>query len=124
MIRNAEGYVHKRYLNHARLVVAILLPNLSMTFLAAVFVPLIIGVIVGIIIKSALKIGVAIAILIIILILLGILTPNQVLMPLVSLIKSGESSPTLKSEVQRLAGYIPYSSITFIIGLAVGFLKG
>jgi uncharacterized protein YqfA (UPF0365 family) len=104
--------------------VAILPPDLSITFLAAVLVPLVIGIIVGLIIKSALKIGVAIAILIIILILLGVLTPNQVLMPLASLIKSGASSPTLKSEVQRLAGYIPYSSITFIIGLAIGFLKG
>lgn len=101
--------------------VNILPPDLSTTFLVATILPLILGFIVGLIIKSALKIGVAIAILVIVLILLGVITPEQVLTPLLSLVKSGG---TLSSDVQRLAGYLPYSSITFIVGLAVGFLRG
>lgn len=101
---------------------AILLPDLtSATFLVAVIVPLILGVVVGYIIKNALKIGIAIAVIILILIVLGILTPSQVLTPLLSLVKSGSA---LTSEVNKVAGYLPYSSITFLIGAAIGFLKG
>ena len=97
------------------------LPDLSYSFLAAVIVPLIIGFVVGVIIKSAIKIGIALAVIVLLLIAVGILSPGQVLQPLLSLVKSG---PSLAQEAQRLAGYLPYSSLTFIIGLAVGFLKG
>lgn len=96
-------------------------PDLSTTFLIAAVVPLIIGFIVGVIIRSAIKIGIALAVLVILLIAIGILSPNQVLTPLLSLVKSGGS---LTTYVNRVAGYLPYSSITFIIGLAVGLLKG
>ena len=97
------------------------LPDLSYTFLAAVIAPLIIGFIIGVIIKSAIKIGIALAVIVILLIALGILSPGQVLQPLLSLYKSG---PSLTQEAQRVAGYLPYSSLTFLIGLAIGFLKG
>jgi uncharacterized membrane protein (Fun14 family) len=96
-------------------------PDLSTTFIVAAILPLIIGFIVGVIIKSTLKIGIAIAVLLLILITLGIITPDQVLKPLLSILKSGSS---LTSYAQRVAGYLPYSSLTFIIGLAVGFWKG
>ncbi len=99
----------------------ILPPDLSTTFLVAAILPLILGFIVGLIIKSVFKIGIALAILVIVLIAIGIVTPDQVLKPILGLIRSGG---TLSTEVQRLAGYLPYSSITFIIGLAIGFLKG
>jgi uncharacterized membrane protein (Fun14 family) len=99
----------------------VLPPALSTTFVIAVIVPLVIGFIVGVIIKSAIKIGVAIAILLLILIAVGILSPDQVLKPLLSLIQSGS---TLTSKVKEVAGYLPYSSLTFLIGLAIGFLKG
>jgi len=105
-------------------VVTLLPPDLSTAFIVAIVVPLILGFIVGLIMKSLLKIGIAIAALIIILILVGVLTPGQVLTPLISLIKSGASSSALASEAARFAGYLPYSSITFIIGLVIGFLKG
>ncbi len=101
--------------------VNILPPDLSTTFLVAAILPLIIGFIVGLIVKSVLKIGIALAILVIALILLGVITPTQVLTPLLSLFRSGS---TLTSDVQRVAGYLPYSSLTFILGLALGFLKG
>ena len=96
-------------------------PDLSTTFLVAAILPLIIGFIVGVIIRSAVKIGIALAVLAIVLIALGIITPGQILQPILSLVKNGTA---LSSDVQRLAGYLPYSSLTFIIGLAIGLLKG
>lgn len=101
--------------------VSFLPPDPSITFLAAAIIPLILGFIVGLIVKSVLKIGIAVALIAIILILLGIITPDQVLTPILSLFKSGSA---LSSTVSRLAGYLPYSSITFLIGLAIGFLRG
>ncbi|MDE1854286.1 MAG: hypothetical protein KGI38_11155 [Thaumarchaeota archaeon] len=101
--------------------VTFLPPDLSTTFLVAAILPLIIGFIVGVIIKSALKIGIAIAVLVIILIALGIVTPGQVLAPILSLV---HSSGSITTYANRVAGYLPYSSLTFIIGLAVGLLKG
>ena len=96
-------------------------PDLSTTFLVAAIVPLIIGFIVGIIVRSAIKIGIALVVLVVILLALGILSPGQVLAPILSLVRSGSS---LASYANRVAGYLPYSSLTFIIGLAVGLLKG
>ena len=101
--------------------VTFLPPDLSTTFLVAAIVPLIIGFVVGVIIRSALKIGVAIAVLVILLIAVGIISPNQVLAPILSVVKSGS---TLTTYANRVAGYLPYSSLTFVIGLAVGLLKG
>ena len=99
----------------------IALPDLSTAFLFATILPLILGIIVGLIIKSVFKIGIALAILVIILIALGIISPGQVLTPLLSLFRSGGA---LSSAVLRLAGFLPYSSVTFVIGLAIGFIKG
>jgi len=100
---------------------SVLSPDASLTFVAALLVPLVLGFLVGIVARSAVKIGVAIAIIALILIAIGFITPNQVIQPLVALFKSG---PTLASDVERIAGYLPYSSITFLIGLAIGFFKG
>jgi hypothetical protein len=99
---------------------AILPPAASLTFIGALIIPVILGFIVGIIIKRAVALGAAIAVLVILLIALGVLTPSQVIQPLVSLFKSG---PAIASKVSQIAGYLPYSSVAFIIGLAVGFLK-
>ncbi len=98
----------------------ILPPDLSTTFVLALLIPLVLGFLVGVVIKSALKIGAAIAIIVILLIFAGILTPSQVIQPLMSAFKSG---PALTTKVNQLAGYLPYSSVLFIIGLAVGFFK-
>jgi len=100
---------------------SILAPDSSVTFLAAILVPLILGFLVGIIGKAAIRIGAAIAIIIVILIVLGFLTPNQVIQPLVQLVRSG---PSLTTKVSQVAGYLPYSSITFIVGFVIGFFKG
>jgi uncharacterized protein YqfA (UPF0365 family) len=100
--------------------VTILPPDASVTFIVALLVPLVIGFLVGIVIKSAIKIGAAIAIIALLLIFLGIITPSQIIQPIISAFKSG---PALTSKVAQIAGYLPYSSITFLIGLAVGFFK-
>jgi uncharacterized membrane protein (Fun14 family) len=100
---------------------SILPPDASVTFIAALLVPLILGFLVGIIGKAAIRIGAAIAVIIVILIILGFLTPNQVIQPLVQLVRSG---PSLTSKVSQVAGYLPYSSITFIVGFVIGFFKG
>ena len=101
--------------------VSLVLPDLSTTFLISAIVPLIIGFIVGVILKSAIKIGIALVILVVILLALGVISPDQVLKPLLSLVKSGSS---LTTYAQRVAGYLPYSSLTFLVGLAIGYLKG
>ncbi len=100
---------------------SILPPDASITFVAALLVPLILGFLVGIIGKAAIRIGAAIAVIIVILIILGFLTPNQVIQPLVQMVRSG---PSLTSKVSQVAGYLPYSSITFIVGFVIGFFKG
>ncbi|MDG6981064.1 MAG: hypothetical protein JRN51_08155 [Nitrososphaerota archaeon] len=106
------------------MLVTIALPDLSTTFLIASIVPIIIGFIVGVIIRNAIKIGIAIAVLVVLLIAVGILTPSQVLTPLASLVKSGSTQAAVTAYANRVAGYLPYSSVTFLIGLAVGLWKG
>jgi len=100
---------------------AVLAPDASITFVVALLVPLVIGFLVGMIAKEALKIGVAIAAIILLLIVTGFITPNQVIQPLVQLVRSG---PSLASKVSQIAGYLPYSSLTFIIGFVIGLFKG
>ncbi len=100
------------------------IPDLSVTFLIAAIAPLIIGFIVGMVVKAVFKIGIVIAAIVLILIFLGIISPSQVLNPIASALKSGAASSTVSAYVDRLAGYLPWSSLTFIVGVALGFWKG
>ena len=100
--------------------VTLLPPDTSITFIVSLLIPLVLGFLVGMVIKSALKIGAAIAIIALLLIFGGIITPSQIIEPVMSL---GRSGPELTSKVSQVAGYLPYSSVTFLIGLAVGFFK-
>lgn len=101
--------------------VLLLPPDLSTTFLAALLIPLILGFLVGVIAKGVLKVATAIAILVIVLIALGMITPDQVIGPLVSVFRSGQAYTT---KVSQISGYLPYSSVTFLLGLLVGFFRG
>jgi len=101
----------------------VLPPSLNTTFVVAVLVPLVLGLLIGIVIKSALKIGVAIALIVLILIAVGIITPDQVIKPIMSAMGS-TSAASLEAKVKEIAGYLPYSSLTFLIGLVIGFFKG
>ena len=100
---------------------SILAPDGSVTFIAALVVPLLLGFLVGVIGRAAVKIGVAIAVIVIILIVAGFITPSQVVQPIVQFVKGG---PALAKTADRIAGYLPYSSLTFIVGFVVGFFKG
>ncbi|MDV3244490.1 MAG: hypothetical protein LYZ66_04860 [Nitrososphaerales archaeon] len=101
--------------------VTLLPPDLSTSFLAALLVPLIVGFLVGLIAKGLLKVGLAIAALIIVLIALGTISPDQVLGPVLAALRSGQS---YAGQLTRISGYLPYSSLTFILGLVVGFFRG
>jgi uncharacterized membrane protein (Fun14 family) len=101
--------------------VVLLPPDTSTTFIAALIIPLILGFLVGLIAKSILRIGVAIILLILILMWAGIIAPDQVVGPIVSFFRSGSSYAT---KVKQVAGYLPYASVTFLIGAVLGFLKG
>lgn len=100
---------------------SILPPDASLTFIVALAVPLILGLLIGIIAKAAVKIGVAIAVIVLLLIAVGFITPSQVITPLVELVKSG---PSIASRADQIAGFLPYSSLTFIVGFIIGFFKG
>ncbi len=99
----------------------ILPPDLSTSFVLALIAPLIIGFLVGLVAKGILKVGLAIAALILILIALGTISPDQVLGPVLAVLRSGQS---YTGQLTRISGYLPYSSLTFIIGLVVGFFRG
>jgi len=103
-------------------VVTFLPPDLSITFLVSILVPLVLGFIVGILVKTAFKIGIVIVVLLLILIVAGMIAPDNVLTPLIGWIKAGGTTAT--EWVHRIAGYLPYTSLVFIIGLVIGFLKG
>jgi hypothetical protein len=68
-----------------------------------------------------LKIGLLVAAILLLLIIAGFLSPDQVLKPLLGFLKS---SSTVSDWIKRVAGYLPYTSLTFILGLVFGFLKG
>jgi len=104
-----------------QLVVTLLPPDGSTTFLAAILVPLILGFLVGTIARGIFKVAVAIGVLVLLLIALGMISPEQVIGPVIALFRTGS---TYTDKVRQIAGYLPYSSLTFIVGLAVGFFKG
>lgn len=99
----------------------ILPPNGSLTFIGALLIPLVIGFLIGVIARAALKIGIALIALFFILVALGFIEPNQIIQPIVGYVKSGTD---LVEKVKQIAGYLPYSSIGFIVGFVVGFFKG
>ena len=101
--------------------VTLLPPDTSITFLAAIVVPLLLGFLVGTIAKGILKVAVAIGVLVLVLIALGMISPEQIVGPVVALFRTGS---TYTDKVRQIAGYLPYSSVTFLVGLAVGFFKG
>lgn len=100
---------------------AVLPPDLSTTFIIEALLPLAIGFAVGLLLKKFVEIGIIIAAILLLLIIVGFLSPDQVLKPLIGYLKSGS---TVEAWVKRVAGYLPYTSATFIIGLIIGFLKG
>lgn len=80
----------------------------------------IIGLIIGMIIKRLISVGLLILALVIILMAIGALSPSTVAHWLQS---AGQYVNTAVATADELKIYIPYDSITFIIGLVIGLLK-
>ncbi|MGB9725011.1 MAG: hypothetical protein ACPLZF_00850 [Nitrososphaeria archaeon] len=86
-----------------------------------VIVPFIIGLIVGVIIKRALKLVLALIILLIVLVAVGytqLPTFEEIARAALKYL------PILWAEASPLTNILPYSSITFLLGLALGLWKG
>ncbi len=83
-------------------------------------VSFIIGLIIGLIIKRLIAVGLLVLALVIILMAIGVLSPSTVVHWLES---AGQYVNTAIAEANKLKSYIPYDSITFIIGLIIGLLK-
>ncbi|MFN3804778.1 MAG: hypothetical protein ACK4SY_06955 [Pyrobaculum sp.] len=83
--------------------------------------PFIIGLLAGALIKRVLSAGLILAGLAIALLAFGYLSPHQVAEALRQL---GYSATEALRQATSLKEVIPYSSITFLIGLAIGLWKG
>jgi len=92
----------------------------AIAWLVPVVLPFIVGLLVGVLIKKGLKLLIIVAALIIVLVVTGILSVsfsdlfNQAMKFLPQLYNAG----------QGWLNVLPYSSITFVIGLALGFVFG
>lgn len=102
-------------------ILAIGLPSLSAGFLGSILLPLVIGFLIGMLAKKLLSIAL---ILIAILVLLGAggFVAPDIFAPVMNI--GMNNLPRAISAVRILAGFIPYSSIAFLIGAVLGFLKG
>jgi hypothetical protein len=101
--------------------VPVLPPDLSATFIIEAILPLAVGFVIGLLIKRILTIGLSVAAIILILIITGFLSPVEVLKPLLGFMKS---SSTASDWIKRVAGYLPYASLTFVLGIILGLLRG
>jgi tetrahydromethanopterin S-methyltransferase subunit B len=99
----------------------ILPPDGSITFIGGILITLAIGFLIGVVARSLVKLGVVLLAIAVVLIALGFYEPNQIIQPVLKYIESG---PELAAKVRQVAGYLPYSTFTFIVGLIIGFFKG
>ena len=92
----------------------------EIAWIIPVIVPLIIGLLVGLIVKHTIKIMFAIAALVILLVLTGLvsITYQDIFDQAMKLL------PKIIGTGSGLINVLPYSTITFIIGLALGLWKG
>ncbi|MGQ9781261.1 MAG: hypothetical protein ACUVQ8_03255 [Nitrososphaeria archaeon] len=86
-----------------------------------IVIPFLIGLIVGVIIKRTVKLVIAVIVLLIILVAIGY---TQI--PAFEDIAKATLKylPTLWAEAAPLINMLPYSSATFLVGLALGLWKG
>jgi hypothetical protein len=84
-------------------------------------IPFIVGLLVGVIVKRAAKL---ILVLVALIIFLGAVGYTQ--LPTINgiLAKALVYLPLIKKEAGTLSNILPYSSATFLIGLAIGIWKG
>jgi hypothetical protein len=101
--------------------VTVLAPDASITFMTVILIPLVIGFLAGVITRAALKIGLALVAIALFFITAGMIAPSIIIQPMIQLIRSGTA---LTTKVHQIAGYLLWSSMTFVVGVAVGFFKG
>ena len=89
----------------------------ELAWLVPIVVPFIIGLLVGVVIKAAAKLAIVIIILVIVLVFTGVLslTFGDIFTQAMQFL------PKLFGEGSGLLNLLPYSSISFLVGLAVGF---
>jgi len=92
----------------------------SLAWVVPTFVPFVIGLLVGFILKRTVKLLFAIAALVIILVVTGYLSLS--FRDLYD--RAMEFLPKLVETGQGVKDVLPYSSATFLIGLALGLWKG
>jgi len=89
--------------------------------IAAFVAPFIIGVLVGALVKRILSVGLLLIALIIVMAALGYLSPQQVTAFLQQL---GYAANQALAYAAKIKEVVPYSSLAFLIGLAIGLWKG
>lgn len=93
----------------------------EIAWIIPIAIPFIIGLIIGVIVKRTLKLVLAVVVLLIILVAVGYTqfpTFEEILRSAL------EYLPMLWEEAGPLVNILPYSSATFLIGLALGLWKG
>jgi len=92
----------------------------EIAWIVPVIVPLIIGLLVGAIIRRTIKLATIVIALVVVLVATGCVSFGfQGIYD-----KAMEILPELWEGAQGLKGVLPYSSVTFLIGLALGLWKG
>ncbi|HLI45619.1 MAG TPA: hypothetical protein VKU94_00310 [Geobacterales bacterium] len=85
----------------------------------ALVLPFVIGLLVGYILKQSLKLLAAVVVLILILLLAGIIDVNVLKYGFEHVLAYGSAA---FDAAKSVASILPYSSVLFIIGVAIGFL--
>jgi len=83
--------------------------------------PFVVGLLVGVLVKRIVSVAVVLAALFIALVALGYTSPQQVTQILQQI---GYSAKDAVTTAMNLKNAVPYSSVAFLIGLAIGLWKG
>jgi uncharacterized membrane protein (Fun14 family) len=83
--------------------------------------PFVVGLLVGVLVKRIVSVAVVLAALFIALVALGYTSPQQVTQILQQI---GYSAKDAVTTAMNLKNAVPYSSLAFLIGLAIGLWKG
>ena len=82
----------------------------------------ILGLFIGVLIKKVLKVGIVLVAIVVLLIALGVVSPNTALSFIKTLVTT--ITPVAEGYATEALAYLPYNSIFFLIGLAIGLYKG
>ena len=89
--------------------------------IAYALVSVLLGLLVGYLVKNIIKIGLTILAIIIILIAIGAISPHTVISGIETVTNY---TPQIEKYVSQILTYLPYNSLLFIIGFAIGLWKG